>query len=102
MYYIYIEDGVVRELIPAAATAFPGVPITERYTPAFLDKCVRRDSVDGLHTDMLYDAQTDTFTEPPDPPAPEPLPDPPDPTPTEVEQLRADVDFLAAMGGVDL
>ena len=32
---------------------------------------------------------------------PEPEPEPPAP-PTELEQLRADVDFLAAMGGVTL
>ena len=32
---------------------------------------------------------------------PEPV-DPPEPPPTELEQLRADVDFLAAMQGVSL
>ena len=32
---------------------------------------------------------------------PEPEPEPPAP-PTELEQLRADIDFLAAMGGVTL
>ena len=32
---------------------------------------------------------------------PEPEPEPPAP-PTELEQLRADIDFLAAMGGVML
>lgn len=34
---------------------------------------------------------------------PEPEPEPtPEPAPTEVEQLRADVDFIAAMTGVTL
>lgn len=32
---------------------------------------------------------------------PEPEPEPPAP-PTELEQLRADIDFLAALGGVEL
>lgn len=32
---------------------------------------------------------------------PEPEPEPPAP-PTELEQLRADIDFLAAMGGIEL
>lgn len=40
-------------------------------------------------------------------PVPEPMPDPepepePEPEPTELEQLRADVDFLAALQGVSL
>lgn len=33
---------------------------------------------------------------------PEPEPEPVTPTPTELEQLRADVDYLSIMTGVDL
>lgn len=41
MRYIYInQDRIVQEIIPDFVDAFPGVPVTERYSKAFLDKCL--------------------------------------------------------------
>lgn len=49
--------------------------------------------------DIEVDGQTVTAMKAGIVPEPEPVPDP---KPTETEQLRADVDFLAAMAGVTL
>lgn len=48
---------------------------------------------------LEVDGQTVTSLRPG--PLPEPKPEP-EPTPTEIEQLRADVDYIAVMTGVSL
>lgn len=41
MRYVRIDNNrIVREIIPAFDEQFPGVPITERYSPEFLNQCL--------------------------------------------------------------
>lgn len=84
---------------------FPDVPIEERYTKEFLDGCINtteeRVEAEGIHSGMLYDPETDTFSEPPAPPEPEPQPEPePEPvppTPSAWDNLEAQVMYTALM-----
>ena len=39
-HYIYIRDNIAYEIIPEINEAFPDIPIEDRYSKDFLDKCV--------------------------------------------------------------
>ena len=101
MYYIYLKDNTVLELIPDESAAFPGIPAAQRYSSDFLSHCITLDDVSSIHTGMIYDPDAKTFSEPPIP-NPVVITEPTIPEPTEQEQLRADVDYIAAMEGVNL
>ena len=89
------------EIIPDENPVFPGIPATQRYAADFISRCITADDVSAIHTGMIYDPATKTFSEPP---APEPVTpsDPITPTPTIEEKNRADIDYLAVMAGVTL
>lgn len=94
--YLYIFDGMLTEVLPEYSEVFPGIHITERYSSEFLSHCIIRTDeqleAEGITTGMLYDAETDTFKEPPEPePEPEPVPEPePEPgQPTWTERIEA-------------
>lgn len=40
MNYIYLVNNIVYEIIPEEHPDFPGIPITERYSEDFLNKCI--------------------------------------------------------------
>lgn len=67
MKYVYIVDGKAYEIIPAINPAFPEIPIEERYSPDFLSNCVVVDEAVEVECNWLYDAETKTFSAPPEP-----------------------------------
>ena len=74
MKYIYLSNNVVIEIIPEEDPIFPGIPITDRYSPDFLSKCVAVDENVVVNANDIYDPVTQTFSTPApvDPPDPEP------------------------------
>lgn len=73
--YIHLYNGIITEFIPEESKDFPGVPIEERYSKDFLDNCIIKTEEyveeHKLHIGMLYDADTDSFAEPPIPEEPD-------------------------------
>lgn len=57
MKYIYIVDETVAEILPGENSLFLGVPISERYAPSFLSKCIEVD--DTIDVKVGY-MKTDT------------------------------------------
>lgn len=102
--YIFIDPNAhtVQEIIPEFVDDFPGVPITDRYSPDFLKDCIMRTDEEieakGIAPGKIYFAETNEFQDPPPPPEPEPAPEPEPipPTPTEAELLRAENNKLKA------
>lgn len=86
--YILLNENIVTEIIPDENPVFPGVPIEARYSPAFVSKLIHVDDATDVSQNWVYDAETGTFSEPPEPepvePGPEPEPEPSEPTDTEV------------------
>lgn len=83
--YIKLKNNVVTGLIPEDDLLFPGIPIDKRYSAEFLAECIALDDATGIRTGMLYDADTQTFSEP------APLePEPADPPAPDIETVRAD------------
>ena len=73
MFYILIQNGAVHEVIPEYHEDFPGIHISERYTPDFLAQTVQSDV--EIPLGWLYDGESGTFSPPPEPEIPEVLPD---------------------------
>ena len=98
--YLRIKNNVMCEFIPEIDLSFPNIPIESRYDADFLSECISMDDISGLHTGMIYDPDTQSFSEPPEPEyAPEPIPEPepkPEPTPSELEILRSENKLLKA------
>lgn len=68
MKYIYLnDDSTVREIISEINPAFPNVPISERYTPAFVEKLMPVEDVVEAEQNWIYDPETYTFSPPPQP-----------------------------------
>lgn len=63
MKYAYIIDNNVCEVIPGEDPNFPGIPVTERYAPDFLARCVKVADETAVCSGMIYDPETGTFTE---------------------------------------
>lgn len=86
--YIYIYDGAVSSFVDEWDPIFPNIPIEKRYSESFLNSCVVRTEQEieeqSIHVGMLYDRDTDTFSEKPEPEAP-PEPIVPEFTVTQVE-----------------
>lgn len=70
--YLYIENNIVRELIPDTDPAFPSVSITERYPPDFMAQLVHVPDDTEVDQRWVYDPATGTFSPPPPPPEPGP------------------------------
>lgn len=70
MKYVYVTDGIVREIIPEINPAFPDIPIDERYTADFLDRCIVVS--DDTEVEQNWICEDGGFTPPPEP---EPVPD---------------------------
>lgn len=62
--YILLTNNIVTEIIPNENPVFPGIPIDKRYSAEFLAECIALDDATGIRTGMLYDADTQTFSEP--------------------------------------
>lgn len=62
MYYVQLRDQVAVELIPEVDPMFPGVPITERFSKDFLDKCVTSDT--EVTMGYIYDPVGKKFNAP--------------------------------------
>ena len=73
--YIHLHNGIVTEFISEENKDFPDIPIEERYSKDFLDNCIikTKEYVEEheLHIGMLYDVETDSFSEPPIPEEPD-------------------------------
>lgn len=104
-YYFYWDTAskLIGAPIPEEDPAFPGAAIEARYAKEFLDSCVivseERMVAEGIHDGMIYDPETDTFTEPEPESTPEPEPEPvPEPTtPSAWDELVAQVMYSALM-----
>lgn len=69
--YILIEDHIVKEIIPAEDPIFPGIPISGRYEPAFVQRLLEVPDGTEVLQNWRYDPESGTFSEPPPPPVPE-------------------------------
>ena len=92
MYYIHLMNNFVTEIIPDENPTFPCIPATQRYAADFISRCIIADDVADIHTGMIYDPATKTFSEPP---VPEPKPVP-TPTPQPQSDPIADHDEVIA------
>lgn len=99
--YIYIHAGEVTSFVAEWDPTFPNIPIEKRYSKSFLNSCVIRTEQEieeqGIHVGMLYDRDTDTFSEKPEPEAP---PEPVEPIVPEFTVTQVEVDE-AYRGGVN-
>ncbi len=73
MKYVRLNNNVVAEIIPAIDSAFPDVPIEQRYPAEFVKKLVAVDDSVEVRVGMVYDKETGAFSVP-KPPAIEPVP----------------------------
>lgn len=99
--YIRIFENIVQELIPDFVDGFPDVPVQERYAPDFLSTCIHVPDETPVKQGDKYDERTRTFH------APEGREDLSyieiiQKLESEVEQSRADLDYIAAITGVIL
>lgn len=95
--YILLTNNIVTEIIPNENPVFPGIPIDKRYSAEFLAECIALDDATGIRTGMLYDADTQTFSEPaPLEPEPAEPSEPAEPEPGELEILQAENKTLKA------
>ena len=90
MKYAFLVNNVVNEIIPDENPAFPGIPITERYSPDILDACIALQDDAQVDEGMIYNPETQTFSAPPEPePLPEPEPESEPGQPTLTERVAA-------------
>lgn len=61
MKYILLNRGITVEIIPELDPIFPDVPIHQRYSAEFLDKCVSVEDDVNVTTGMQYDYDNQTF-----------------------------------------
>ena len=87
MYIRLDENNIVREIIPDIDPVFPGVPIEERYPPAFVEALLHFDDDTEVEQGLMYDEETGSFVEPPAPEIPEEPEEPYVPEPTTEEIL---------------
>lgn len=65
-YLVYVQDGVVHEILETNNPLFEGVPIEDRYSTEYLSHCVQvsDEQLDGIVVGMLYDADAQIFSYP--------------------------------------
>lgn len=61
MKYVYVEDGIVREIIPEFNPVFPGIPITERYYAEFVNDLIPVSDDTHVEQNWMYDSDTGAF-----------------------------------------
>lgn len=64
MQYVKLNDNVVSEIILEFDPVFPNVPIEQRYPADFIKELIAVDDSVEVHTGMVYDPETNTFSEP--------------------------------------
>ena len=71
MKYVFINklDGnAVGAIVNAIDPQFPDIPIENRFSPEFLEGCVKISAEEfeelGIHSGMIYDFETGKFSEP--------------------------------------
>ncbi len=65
MKYVYLVNNIVAEVIPEYDEInFPGIPITERYSPSFLSNCIAVEESVDTPVNWLYNNQNNSFIEP--------------------------------------
>lgn len=102
--YILLENNTVKEIIPEVHPSLPGVPLEQRYPAQFIEKLIQVNDGQDVPLGYEYDPETGLFSEP-SPPAEieaEYEEIPPQTKPSSLEQLRADLDYIAVMTGVTL
>lgn len=67
MYILLTSENTVAEIIPDEDPVFPGVPISDRYTPEFVAKLLHVDDNTEVAQNWRYDPETRTFSAPPKP-----------------------------------
>ena len=93
MYYILVIDGKAHESIPEYDPAFPGIPITSRFSVEFLSKCVQSETT--IKDGWIYNLGTGEFSEPEyEDPGPIVGPDPVPYVPAEMELAQQDITDL--------
>ena len=65
MNYARVENGVVREVIPAVDPAFPEIPVEDRFTKAIIDQLV--EIPDGLDVGEFWTYSSEAGFEQPVP-----------------------------------
>lgn len=77
MYIRLDEHNAVAEIIPDADPVFPGMGVEKRYPADFIAGLTHFPDDTEAHATWIYDAETGTFSPPPEPePGPEPTPEP--------------------------
>lgn len=64
MYVRINTENKAVELIPDVIPEFPQYPIEKRYSKEILAMCVHVAEDADVHTGMIYDPETGTFSEP--------------------------------------
>ena len=64
MYILLTTNNTVAEIIPDENPIFPGVPITERYTPDFIANLLHVPDDTEVKQNWVYNPETGEFTEP--------------------------------------
>ncbi|WP_027399093.1 hypothetical protein [Anaerovorax odorimutans] len=55
MKYCYLEKNTVQEIIPEFVEIFPNIPIQERYSKEFLDKCIEVEEDISVEVGYTYE-----------------------------------------------
>lgn len=64
-YILLDENNYTCEIIPDFDPIFPGIPIEKRFTKSFIDELIPVEDSIEVHSSMIYDPETHTFSEPP-------------------------------------
>lgn len=100
MYLLLDENFRVKEMIPDINPIFPHVPITMRYEKDLVDSLIYVADDTDVSYGYAFNEETQTWAWQ-DPPVYEVV-ESVSAEPTELEQLRADVDYIAMETGVSL
>lgn len=82
MYIHITENNSVGAIWPEVDSAFPNVPIQDRFAPELLSTCIVKSDIEAvgqIFVGMIYNSSTGAFSWPPSPelpPEPEPIPEP--------------------------
>ena len=66
-YILFINDNMVKEIIPGEDPVFPGIPIEERFPPDFVSQLMPVEDNVEVYEYWVYNSSTGTFDPPPPP-----------------------------------